>query len=61
MTRETREFVHVLLPKTWPYSMPDPDLWEPATPPLPFSKAAQEAARKFALPWALGRDGQGSV
>ncbi len=58
MTRETREFVHVLLPKTWPYSLPDPDLWEPATPPLPFSKAAQKAARDVSLPWGLGRDGQ---
>jgi hypothetical protein len=58
MTLEARELLHVLLPKTWPYSMPDPDLWEPATSPLPFSKAAQEAARATELPWTLGRDGK---
>jgi len=53
MDREDRDLLHVLFPKAWPYSMPDPDLWDEAEPPIPYTKAGAKAAAGTKLPWVL--------
>ena len=53
MTREDRDLLNVLLPKAWPYSMPDPDLWDGTEPPIPYTAAGKKAAAATALPWAV--------
>lgn len=41
-----------LFPKTWPFSQPDPDLWDDMFPPLPLSDDASAKVRATHLPWA---------
>ncbi len=41
-----------VFPKTWPYSMSDPDHWEDVKPPRPYKPRGAEVARRVRLPWA---------
>ena len=45
------EILELLLPKTRPYSMPDPDHWESVKPPAPYSKRAEAVVKRVSLPW----------
>lgn len=51
LTPEQAEVLQLLLPKTWPYSMPDGDHFEPRQNPYPYSEQALEAVSKTVLPW----------
>jgi len=52
MDDEQRELLRLLLPKTWPYSMPDAEHWEEGSSPQPYSDAAAEVVRSVRLPWS---------
>ncbi len=41
-----------VLPKTWPYSMSDPDHWRDVKPSRPYKQPGAEVARRVRLPWA---------
>jgi len=45
------EALKAVLPKAWPYSVPDPDLWEPVKRPDPYAAKSEDAVRKTVLPW----------
>lgn len=45
------EALKAVLPKAWPYSVPDPDHWEEIAPPDPYAAAAEAVVRKTVLPW----------
>ncbi|MCK6461077.1 MAG: hypothetical protein L6Q95_14440 [Planctomycetes bacterium] len=45
------EALKAVLPKSWPYSSPDPDHWEAVKPPEPYSPAAEAVVKKTVLPW----------
>jgi hypothetical protein len=49
---EQHEVLSMLFPKTWPYSMPDPDHWASRKHPRPFSRAAWRHVSQVELPWA---------
>ena len=40
-----------ILPKTWPYSLSDPDLWSDVPPPRPYAAAAARGVEQTSLPW----------
>lgn len=46
-----RDWLRTVFPKTWPYSMPDPDHWEPVPPRNTLSPAAATVAASLSLPW----------
>ena len=50
---EQAQLLDMLLPKTWPFSMSDPDLWEDVEPPVPYSSEAAAVVAETRLPWAL--------
>ncbi len=52
LTAEQEDVLSMLLPKTWPYSLPDPDVWDDAEPPTPYAPAATESVAGTRLPWA---------
>ena len=45
------EALKAVLPKSWPYSSPDPDHWEDVARPDPYSPAAEAVVRETTLPW----------
>jgi len=45
------EALRCILPKSWPFSVPDPDLWEAVEPPEPYSPAAAAVVKRTDLPW----------
>jgi hypothetical protein len=47
-----RSVLRLLLPKTWPFSMPDADHWATRIPPEPYSKGALKQIERVQLPWA---------
>ena len=49
---EQRSVLRLLFPKTWPFSMPDPDHWATRIPPYPYSKEALTFIEHLRLPWA---------
>ncbi len=50
---EHRAMLDMLLPKTHPYSLPNPDVWnDAATPPDPYSAEALKVVSQTKLPWA---------
>ena len=49
---EHAEVLATLFPKTWPYSMSDPDHWRSAQPSRRYGDAGAEVARRVRLPWA---------
>ena len=51
LSAEQAEVLQLLLPKTWPYSMPDADHFEPRTNPMPYTKQALKAVKEAVLPW----------
>ena len=51
LTGRQAETLMRILPKTWPYSLPDPNLWEDVEPSVPFSKQAAKAVKETTLPW----------
>jgi hypothetical protein len=46
-----QEALGLILPKTWPYSLPDPDLWSDVAPPRPDEAAAARVVEATSLPW----------
>lgn len=46
-----RETLALILPKTWPYSLPDPDLWNDVPPPKPYAPGATRVVEATSLPW----------
>jgi len=46
-----QETLGLILPKTWPYSLPDPDLWSAVAPPRPYEAAAARVVEATSLPW----------
>jgi hypothetical protein len=49
--RRQFELLSLLLPKSWPFSMCDPDHWRPLEPPIPFEEPARAAVERVRLPW----------
>ena len=47
-----QETLGLILPKTWPYSLPDPDLWSDVAPPRPYTDAAARVVEATTLPWS---------
>jgi len=43
-----------LLPKTWPLSVPDPDVWDKREAPTPYTRKAAKVVAATRLPWAPG-------
>jgi hypothetical protein len=46
-----QEVLATILPKTWPYSLSDPDLWSDVAPPRPYTSAAARVVGRTSLPW----------
>jgi hypothetical protein len=46
-----QETLGMILPKTWPYSLSDPDLWSGVPPPRPYAAAAARVVEQTSLPW----------
>jgi len=60
LTAEQEDVLSMLLPKTWPYSLPDPDIWGAGDPPQPYTPAAAEVVARTVRPWAPGFPGGGA-
>jgi len=45
------EALDLILPKTWPCSLPDPNVWEDVQPSEPYAEAAAALVRHTVLPW----------
>jgi len=50
---EQEDLLHLLFPKTWPWSVPDPDHFDAVQPPRPYSEAAAAVVAQTRLPWTL--------
>jgi hypothetical protein len=59
MPAEHAALLETILPKTWPLSLPDPDVWEDLQPPIPYTDEAALVVGETRLPWAL-RGGNGA-
>jgi hypothetical protein len=46
-----RRTLGVILPKTWPYSLSDPDHWSDVAPPRPYAAEAARVVEQTSLPW----------
>jgi len=46
-----QETLGMILPKTWPYSLSDPDLWSDVAPPRPYTAAGARVVEATTLPW----------
>lgn len=53
---EHAALLETILPKTWPLSLPDPDVWDDVEPPMPYSEEAAAIVRETRVPWALHPD-----
>ncbi|MGH7161871.1 MAG: hypothetical protein ACREID_00190, partial [Planctomycetota bacterium] len=53
LTDEDRALLTLLFPKTWPYSLPDPDHWEERKSRQELSPKAAAAVAATRLPWRL--------
>ncbi|MHC4548684.1 MAG: hypothetical protein ACYTEZ_07885 [Planctomycetota bacterium] len=51
LTAAQEDVLRLILPKTWPYSLPDPDLWADVPPLRPYAPVAAAAVRETTLPW----------
>ena len=49
---EEEEILNLLFPKTWPYSLPDPDHFDDVPPRRPWTDPATAAVRETRLPWS---------
>jgi len=46
------DLLTALLPKTWPLSVPDPDVWKKLEPPAPYTRKAAKVVAATRLPWS---------
>lgn len=51
MPDDARAALAAVFPKCWPYSVPDPDLWDDIPPRHKLSKAARAHVASIELPW----------
>ena len=49
---QTQRILRLLFPRTWPYSLPDPDHWETLPPPDPYAPEVKEKVVRMEMPWA---------